>query len=34
MKTKVKFIAANYLDDLESKVNPFLEKKWQIKGGG
>ncbi len=32
MKTKVKFIKAYYLDELESKVNNLLFDGWKIQG--
>ncbi|WP_417861485.1 hypothetical protein [Winogradskyella sediminis] len=32
MKTKVKFIEAQYLDELEKKLNELLSEGWQIQG--
>lgn len=32
MKTKVLFIEANYLDELETKVNKQLSEGWKIQG--
>ncbi|WP_290625656.1 hypothetical protein [Altibacter sp.] len=32
MAKQVKFIEANYLDELENKVNPLLRVGWKIEG--
>jgi|GEM_PF-5428149 len=32
MAKQVKFIEANYLDELENKVNPLLNVGWKVEG--
>ena len=32
MRTKIKFIEAYYLDELETKVNKLLTKGWKTQG--